>query len=158
MTSSNIQDEKFIKRCIELSDEALSCGDNPFGAVISREGEVVAEARNEIINNDVTMHAEIVAMKKAQKLLERSDLSDCIIYSNCEPCPMCSFMMRELKFKKVVFALKSPYMGGHSKWDILGDQELIKFKPVFSDPPEVIAGLLEDEAREVFKKAGWDLE
>ncbi len=158
MKNFDNQDKEFIKRCIELSDEALSCGDNPFGSVISRGGDIIAEARNEISNNDVTMHAEIVAMKKVQKLLGSSDLSDCVIYSNCEPCPMCSFMMRELKFRKVVFALKSPYMGGHSKWNILEDQGLIRFKPVFSNPPEVIAGLLEDEAREIFKKAGWSLD
>ena len=64
----------------------------PFGAVVVRNGEVVAVAHNEVIGtNDPTAHAEIVAIRKATKLLGRFDLSDCEIYSTCEPCPMCLF-------------------------------------------------------------------
>ena len=151
-------DEKYIKRCIDLSEEALKAGDNPFGSVITRNGKTIVEARNKIKENDVTSHAEIMAMKEAQRILKTDDLSDCVIYSNCEPCPMCSFMMRELKFKKVVFALESPYMGGFSRWNILQDKGLLKFKPIFSDPPEVIKGLLREEAKQVFKKAGWTID
>ncbi len=150
--------EKFMKRCIELADQALERGDNPFGSVIVKDNEIIVEGVNDIKENDVTNHAEILAMRKAQKLLNTNDLSDCTIYSNCEPCPMCSFMMRELKFNTVVFALTSPYMGGYSKWGILQDKDLEKFKPVFSKPPKVIVGVLKEEAEEVFKKAGWSMD
>ncbi len=146
-------DLKHIKRCIELSGEALRNGDNPFGCVIAKDDQVLVEAKNKIKENDVTQHAEIIAMKEAQKILKTDDLSDYAIYSNCEPCPMCSFMIRELKFSKVVFAIKSPFMGGYSKWDILQDEGLLKFKPIFSKPPEVFVGLMEKEAEEVFKKS-----
>ncbi len=150
-----MEHEKYIRRCIELAEESLERGDNPFGSVIVCNGEIIVETGNEVKKNDVTNHAEIVAMRKAQEILKTNDLSNCKIYSNCEPCPMCSFMMRELKFNTVVFSLVSKYMGGFSKWNILEDKDLEKFEPVFSKPPKVITGVLEDEARETFKKAGW---
>lgn len=149
--------EKYMRRCIELAEESLKNGDNPFGCVIVKKGEILVESGNEIREYDVTNHAEIMAMKKAQKLLKTSDLSDCAIYSNCEPCPMCSFMMRELKFNTVVFAITSPYMGGFSKWGILEDEGLKKFEPIFTNPPKIVVGVLEKEAQETFKKAGWDM-
>jgi guanine deaminase len=62
----------------------------PFGAVIIRAGEIVARAHNEVIkNSDPTCHAEMQAIRAAAKELKRFDLSDCEIYSSCEPCPMC---------------------------------------------------------------------
>ena len=151
------EDEKYIRRCIQLSEKALRLGDNPFGCVIAGKDGILVEAKNKIRKNDITCHAEILAMKKAQELLKTSNLSRYAIYSNCEPCPMCAFMMRELKFKRVVFALLSPHMGGYSKWNILEDKKLAKFKPIFSNPPKVITGILEKEAAIVFKKAGWKM-
>lgn len=62
----------------------------PFGAVIVRNGKVVAGAHNEVIKtNDPTAHAEIVAIRKASARLKTFDLSECELYSTCEPCPMC---------------------------------------------------------------------
>ena len=151
------EDEKYMRRCIQLSEKALKFGDNPFGCVIAGKDGIIVETRNKIKENDITNHAEILAMREAQKLLKTSILSEYTIYSNCEPCPMCAFMIRELKFKRVVFALLSPQMGGYSKWNILEDKELIKFKPFFSNPPKVVTGILKEEAEAVFKKAGWEM-
>jgi guanine deaminase len=62
----------------------------PFGAVIVRNGEIIAMAHNEVLGtNDPTAHAEIVAIRRAAVHLGRFRLSDCAIYSTCEPCPMC---------------------------------------------------------------------
>ncbi|MBN2355916.1 nucleoside deaminase [candidate division KSB1 bacterium] len=62
----------------------------PFGAVIVRANSVIARAHNEVLKTqDPTAHAEILAIRKAAKKLGRFDLSDCEIYSSCEPCPMC---------------------------------------------------------------------
>ncbi len=62
----------------------------PFGAVIIRNGKIVAKAHNEVLkNSDPTCHAEMQAIRAAAKKLKRFDLSDCEIYSSCEPCPMC---------------------------------------------------------------------
>lgn len=156
MMSTSKRDKEYVRRCIKLAEQSQKNGDAPFGSLIVRNGAILAESGNAIaIGNDVTNHAEILAMKSAQKALGANDLSDCDIYSNCEPCPMCAFMMRELKFKRVIFAAKSPYMGGYSKWNILQDRELQIFKTVFSNPPQIIAGLLEKDAQETFLRAGW---
>lgn len=145
------QDKKFIKRCIELSEEAVKKGDKPFGCVITKGGKIIVEASNDS-ENRVNHHAEILAMNKAHDFLKTHNLSACTLYSNCEPCPMCSFMIREFKLKKVIFALPSPFMGGFSRWKILEDKTMAKFKPFFGEPPIVISGVLESEAKKVFDK------
>ncbi|MBD3790708.1 MAG: nucleoside deaminase [Campylobacterales bacterium] len=149
--------EKFIRRCMELAQESLDAGDNPFGALVVKEGQIIAEARNSAVRHDMTDHAEIIAMRSAKEILGTPDLSGCTLYSNCEPCPMCSFMIREQKIKEVVFALRTPHMGGYSRWDILQDKGLARYEPAFATPPNVITGVLEKEAAEQFEKAGWTI-
>ncbi len=62
----------------------------PFGAVIVREGVLIAKAHNRVLKtNDPTAHAEIAAIRSASRIVGSYDLSDCIIYATCEPCPMC---------------------------------------------------------------------
>jgi tRNA(adenine34) deaminase len=149
MISEKNQDENFIRECIELSKKSIKNGGAPFGALVVQNGKVIADSMNDA-QNRISDHAEILVLDKAHKTLGTPNLSSCILYSNCEPCPMCSFMIREYKIKKVVFALPSLFMGGFSKWKILQDDELSKFGDFFGKPPEVISGLLEDEARKVF--------
>ena len=144
-------DAKFIRKCIKLSEQSLENRGAPFGALIVKDGKIIADSINNA-QKRVSDHAEILALDKAHKKLGTSNLVDCVLYSNCEPCPMCSFMIREYKIKKVVFALPSLYMGGYSKWKILQDEELSKFEDFFGKPPEVISGLLESEAKKVFRK------
>jgi tRNA(Arg) A34 adenosine deaminase TadA len=84
------QHKKFMRRAIQLSIENLEKGGGPFGAVIVKDDEIIAEAANSVtIENDPTCHAEINAIRKAAKELNNYDLSGCVIYSSCEPCPMC---------------------------------------------------------------------
>ena len=150
------RDEKFIKKCNALAEMSIKKGEAPFGSLIVKDGKIIIKATNgNEKNHDITCHAEIMAMRKAQKKLKTKDLSNCEIYSNCEPCPMCSFMMRELHFKRVVYGVRSPNMGGHNKWNILGDKNLAKFYPPFDKEPEVVDGVLEKECRETFIKIGW---
>jgi tRNA(adenine34) deaminase len=79
-------------------------------------------------------------------------LRNCTIYSNVEPCPMCSFPIREARISRVVFAIKSPIMGGFSRWNVLRDGELSNVMPeAFAEPPEVVSGLLAREA-----EAAWN--
>lgn len=149
-TDMNI-DQKMILVCIDLSQQAVDKGDLPFGSVITKNGKIIAQASNDR-NNKTNYHAEILALNRAADSLGTADLSGCTLYTNCEPCPMCSFMIREHKIQKVVFALPSPFMGGYSKWDILADTELSHFPPFFASPPEVVGPVLEKEAKAVFDK------
>ena len=149
-------DEYYIKKCIALAEMSIKKGEAPFGSLIVKDGKIIVTATNaNEKNHDITCHAEIMAMRKAQKKLMTKDLSGCEIYSNCEPCPMCSFMMRELHFKKVVFGVRSPNMGGYTKWNILEDKGLSQIRPFFSDEPEVVGGILEKECKDTYLKIGW---
>lgn len=97
---------KFMKEAIEEAYVAIRKGEGgPFGAVIVKDGEILVRAHNEVLKtNDPTMHAEVNAIRKATKLLGRFDLSDCEIYSSCEPCPMCFAAIHWAKMKKLYFA------------------------------------------------------
>ena len=84
------EQNQFMQRAIDLSRKSVSSGGGPFGAVIVKNGNIIAEASNGVTkNNDPTAHAEINAIRKASKELQNFDLSGCEIYSSCEPCPMC---------------------------------------------------------------------
>lgn len=78
----------------------------PFSAIVVRNGEIIAKAHNLVISKkNPILHAEIVATMKASKKLKRFDLSDCEIFSSCEPCPMCFSALHWARFKKVYFVL-----------------------------------------------------
>jgi tRNA(adenine34) deaminase len=141
-------DEKFMRRCIELSQESVDRGDAPFGSLVAKDDQLVAEGLNDA-QSKVSEHAEVIALHNAHQVVGSSDLTGHTLYTSCEPCPMCSFMIREYKISRVVFALPSPFMGGFTKWSILQDEELKQFKPFFSTPPEVVGGYLEPEAKAV---------
>ncbi len=82
--------KKFMDRAIELAQESVKKGGGPFGAVIVKNGEVIEEGSNNVtLDNDPTAHAEVTTIRKACKKLNTFDLSGCVIYSSCEPCPMC---------------------------------------------------------------------
>ena len=89
-TEYSAEDRAFMQRAIELSIRNIDQGGGPFGAVIVRNGKVVAEGANRVVpNNDPTAHAEVVAIRNACRELNTFDLGGCTVYSSCEPCPMC---------------------------------------------------------------------
>jgi len=142
-------DKEFIKICIELSQESLDNGDAPFGALAVKDGQIVSQSGNKA-QNRISDHADVIALHLARDALITSARAGCTLYSNCEPCPMCAFMAREYKVSRIVYALPTPFMGGRSKWNIMEDKGLERFPPFFAAMPEVIGGLLEDEAKAVF--------
>ena len=83
--------EYFLQLSIDIAKEnCLSLNGGPFGAVIVKNGEIIAECGNSVTTtNDPTAHAEVNAIRMACKKLNTFDLSDCEIYASCEPCPMC---------------------------------------------------------------------
>ena len=87
------------------ADEGMKANEGgPFGAVIVKNGQIIATGHNEVLKtNDPTAHAEIVAIRKATAKLGRFDLSDCEIYSSCEPCPMCFAAIHWAKIKKLYY-------------------------------------------------------
>jgi len=95
----------FMQRAIQLSIENIEKGGGPFGAIIVRDGEIIAESANSVTNdNDPTAHAEVNAIREACKKLSTYDLSGCQIFSSCEPCPMCLGAIYWARLDKLHFA------------------------------------------------------
>ena len=83
-------DEAFMREAILLSVESVAQGGGPFGAVIVKDGEIIASRSNSVaLDNDPTAHAEVNAIRAACRALDTFDLAGCVIYASCEPCPMC---------------------------------------------------------------------
>ena len=84
------QDKEFMQMAIDASIQNVKNGGGPFGAVIVRNGQVIATGVNRVTaNNDPTAHAEVSAIRTACAQLGTFHLQDCVIYTSCEPCPMC---------------------------------------------------------------------
>jgi tRNA(adenine34) deaminase len=145
-------DTAMMRRCIQLSATATVRGDLPIACMICDGEHIIAEGTNQVRQDgDVTRHAELIAISGAQKALKRKSLAGCTLYTTVEPCPMCSFPIRETRMSRVVYAISSPLMGGVSKWNILRDTEISNTVPeVFGPVPEVIAGFLWPEAARVW--------
>ena len=149
------RDEQMMRRCFDLAAQSARDGGYPFAAVVTKKGSTIIEATNRVSQDrDVTRHAEAVALTEAQRTLACTSLDDCTLYANAEPCALCSYAIREARIGRVVYGLSSPVMGGHSRWDILGDELLSSKMPeVFAPPPEIVADFLSDEAAAAFRRA-----
>ena len=141
-----------MARCVELSRLAVREGEYPFGTVIALDGRVVAEAINRTIRDgDVTRHAEVIALSRGQRAIGREELRHCTLYTNVEPCAMCSYCIREAWVGRVVYAIGSPVMGGLSKWNILRDDGIAAIPQIFGAVPEVVSGVLLHQAQQVWR-------
>jgi guanine deaminase len=105
MPEPNRMDNAFMARAIQLSINNVQTGrGGPFGTVIVRDGNIVAEAANQVTaTNDPTAHAEVVAIRQACLKLGVFELRGCILYSSCEPCPMCLGAIYWARIEKVYF-------------------------------------------------------
>jgi guanine deaminase len=101
-------EEKFMSGAIKEAYQGIKSGDGgPFGVVIVKGAELIAEAHNTVIrDNDPTHHAEINAISAASKVLGTYDLSGCTLYSTTEPCPMCFSAIHWARIDKVVYGTK----------------------------------------------------
>jgi tRNA(Arg) A34 adenosine deaminase TadA len=99
-------DAAFIQRAIQLSTEHMRAKDGgPFGAVVTRGDQVISTGWNQVTStNDPTAHAEIVAIRGAASKLGRFALEGCVLYSSCEPCPMCLAAAYWARVDRIVYA------------------------------------------------------
>jgi tRNA(adenine34) deaminase len=125
-------------------DQALNAqlaGEVPVGAVIVRNGEVVATGYNRpITTHDPTAHAEIVALRHAALLTENYRLPDCELYVTLEPCAMCAMALMHARFKRVVFAAADPKTGA------AGSVTNLFAEPRFNHQTELVGGVLAEPA------------
>ena len=100
------QHEKFLTMAIKLAKKSAKEGlGGPFGAVVVKNGRVVAKAHNTVVpDNDPTAHAEVNAIRAACKKLKNFELKDCVIYASAEPCPMCLGAIYWTRLKAIYYA------------------------------------------------------
>lgn len=132
-----------MRRCIDLARVALEKGDSPVGSLIVKSGRVVARGIEAVkARSDPTAHAEVEALRSACERLQTLDLSGCVLYTNVEPCWMCSYAIRQTRIARVVFGLRNEKVGGlNSKFRVLVDDALK------SPLPEIEAEILHEECR-----------
>ncbi len=133
-------DERYIRRAMELADLAARGGDVPIGAVLV-SGDLVLEAKNEKeVRPDATAHAEMLLLHEAARRLGVWRLSDATIYVTKEPCVMCAGAMIAARIKRVVYGARDPKGGADGgAFDILRS-------PRTNHRLDVTAGVLEEEA------------
>jgi guanine deaminase len=100
------QDKEFMRRAIELAQNGIDANDGgPFGAIVVKDGKIIGEGCNRVTStNDPTAHAEIVAIREACQNLNNFQLDGCVIYTSCEPCPMCLGAIYWARPAKMYFA------------------------------------------------------
>ncbi len=134
------EDEAYVRRALELADEAERAGDVPIGAVLV-SGELVLEAKNEKeFRGDATAHAEILIVREAARRLGTWRLSDATLYVTKEPCVMCAGAIIAARLKRVVYGARDPKGGADGgAFDVLRS-------PLTNHRVDVTAGVLEAEA------------
>src|SRR5262249_51830327 len=86
-----MSEEMFMKMAVDIAHEnVITNSGGPFGAVVVKDGQIIGVGRNQVTaKNDPTAHAEIQAIREACEFLDSYQLTDCELYTSCEPCPMC---------------------------------------------------------------------
>ena len=137
-------DALMMRRALALAREAKAAGEIPVGAVVVKDGQVVAEAYNlrEALN-DPTAHAERLALTRAGQALGSWRLDGCTLYVTLEPCPMCAGAIVQGRVERVVFGAADPKAGAcESLYRLVSD-------PRFNHRVKITAGLLRDECGEI---------
>ena len=134
-------DEHFMRLALREAERALEHDDVPIGAVLVRDGELLAAGRNEReLLQDPTAHAEIIAIREAARALGSWRLLDCVLYVTLEPCAMCAGAIVLARVPRVVFGASDPKAGAAgSVLDVLAE-------PRLNHRPEVSSGLLSAES------------
>ena len=140
-------DEHAMRIALDQAQNAWLAGEVPVGAVIMRDGQVLATGYNRpITTHDPTAHAEIVALRHASQLLENYRLPDCDLYVTLEPCAMCAMALMHARFRRVVFAAHDPKTGvAGSVIDLFGNAQL-------NHHTQIVGGVLAEASSQLLKQ------
>lgn len=144
--SSLASDEQYIRNALDLAREAAKRNEVPVGAVIVRDGSIIAAASNRTLRDqDPTAHAEVLAIREASSKLDRWRLDDCTLYVTVEPCAMCAGALVLSRMQRVVFGAWDEKAGmAGSVGDLLRH-------PRLNHRPEVRGGVLAEECAKVIE-------
>ena len=143
-------DHQFMAEAVRLAKAAVAHGNEPFGAVLVKDGKIVCNNENQIYTrHDLTYHAELGLIRKFAEESGITDLSDYTLYSSCEPCFMCSGAMVWTKLGRLVYGASSIDL-----CNLIGEQGCACSEMVFAHSylkPKVTAGVLKEECIAVLK-------
>lgn len=141
--------KEYMMKAIELSMNSVANGGGPFGALIVKDGKIVAEGSNCVtLNNDPTAHAEVTTIRKACTALNTFDLSGCEIYTSCEPCPMCLSAIYWARIERIYYGCNK-VDAKNIGFDDSFIYEQIELKPELRSIPS--SQVLHTEALEAFR-------
>ena len=133
----------YMGLALEQAQEALLYDEVPIGAIIIKDGEIIAVARNEREEtNKATSHAEIIAIEKANEKLKSWRLDTCTMYVTIEPCPMCAGAIIQSRIQNVIYGAKDLKAGSHESIVRLFDKS-------FNHKVNIIGGIMEKECSEI---------
>lgn len=136
-----------MRRALDLAAEAMAAGEVPVGAVVTKNGEIIAEARNAMRNHlDPTAHAEMVAIRTAAAKLGEPRLDGCTLWVTLEPCAMCAGAIALARLDAVRFGAEDPKGGG-----VVHGAHLFS-QPTCHHRPDVLGGIGEQESSELLKR------
>lgn len=144
--SAHTGDEQYIRNALDLAREAAKRNEVPIGAVIVRDGAIIAAAANRTLRDqDPTAHAEVLAIREASSRLDRWRLDDCTLYVTVEPCAMCAGAIVLSRMRRVVFGAWDEKAGmAGSVGDLLRH-------PRLNHRPEVRSGVLAEDCARVIE-------
>lgn len=142
--------ETYMSRCLELGAASMELGNAPVGSVLVLNDQIIGEGLElGKTKNDITYHAEIEAIRDALKKTGNTKLEGAQLYTTHEPCLMCSYAIRHYQISHIYYGMSTGEIGGHSSNHKLLDTRDIS---IWSSPPEIIAGLLEKECRDLHQR------
>ncbi len=137
----------FMKIALEQAQDAEDKNEVPIGAIIVRQGQVIAKAHNLCeARKDPTAHAEILAIQQACSALGEMRLTDCDLYVTLEPCAMCAGAISHARIRTLIYSAYDPKGGG------VDHGARVFQSPACLHRPEVISGLLENESKQILKR------
>lgn len=135
-----MDDQAHLREAIAEAQLAEQAGEVPVGAVVVREGEIIARGRNRVIvDSDPTAHAEVVALRAAGRALGNYRLQGCDLYTTLEPCAMCAGAILHARIRRLIYAAPDPKAGA------CGSVLSVLNHPALNHRVEVTAGLLADD-------------
>jgi tRNA(adenine34) deaminase len=139
-------DEYFMREALRQAQKAYAADEVPVGAVVVREGKIIARAHNQVeLLKDATAHAEMLALTQAEAAVGDWRLSDCDLYVTKEPCAMCAGALVHTRIRRVVFGCTDPIAGA------AGSVMNLLQMPTFNHQCDIASGVLQDECAPILQ-------